>query len=252
MFRADVPKAANVINVYAETGKDGIEAVSRVLQQLPGELRDDYALLLESKRMELEKRKMLLRSEIMDFRFMKEDLELMAASKKAEINFFRDQKKTFLKALSLMKARERELVGDITAARRGTEILGLEGEPHAGHNPKEKHTELERALLASNLQQNITLVSQLQEQLNELRIRMTEVSRSIIDLERLTQNNRVEVERNNIKRINVYETRLQQKTGDMEKLEKRVQGLKAIEVLSEPSATKRPVQKEWKRILGFP
>lgn len=256
-LNAEIPKGMNSLNVSLEMDKANKEYGPKILDSLIKELQEDYNLIIEREKIKIFKKSKLLKNDIFELNVQKEDL-------KTDINKIMNENQYLIgeivsqrEVITLLREREKSLMKDILNAHENSKRLVLEREFFLKEYSNNNKQDFNIILNTTTIQQNISLSNEMQNNLENIQMKIGEAKRNIRNIESIIGNNKLENERIGLGKIKKIEAQVAFKNQELQDMEESISYIKNVKMRSNPTITVKSLESERKKtvitygMLGF-
>lgn len=247
-FSVDVPKNSNLIKISKETTFDNIDLSFKCLLLLVQELQNDYQMNIERRISDLEKQKKIYENDITEILIKKKDFDTQISQARNDVKEMDDKIKSLQHSLAVLKSRETELLEDISQAHSNTEKLILERNKFI-EKQSDRGLDLSSILYTTTIQQNMSFVNDLQSQLQDLRMKISEMMLEINTISGSKARYEIQIRQLELQKTEQQDMLVEGKNIELFGLERKKLYIQNIKIVGKPFVTAAPIKPDRRMIV---
>jgi uncharacterized protein involved in exopolysaccharide biosynthesis len=242
VFKANIPRNANVLVVSSEFQANKTDFGLRVSHQLLSELQNDYAREVRRKKDEYQKQILMKKNQISEIEVQRKDLDQQIGIKQGLSREKREQIKLIISKCSICERRESDLLNDLKEVKGNTQRITSQRDQILKQTSVNNENGIADLLYSTTIQQNMAFFNELKNQIDLSRIERENYKSNIKDLEKDINENELEVERLKLKQTGELKSKIDAIGIELEDLQNKISQIQNIKTISEPTVSSHPVK----------
>jgi capsular polysaccharide biosynthesis protein len=239
-FKVANPKNTILITISSEWEQNQIAIGKKVFRQLLTELSHDYKKVIQAKEEDIDKQIMAKQNQLAKLELERKDIDKQILLGLKEIQKKKDRIRLQETILKNMKARESELIREVNQAKNNIERIEQQRDKILEAKSSEDNISL--LFYFATVQQNVTCLNQLNNELHYLRTKQEKAEAERERLNNDVDDINTEIERLKAREIGKIQTEIDEINKKIEGLNRNKNFIEDIKLISEPKASISPIK----------
>ncbi|MDT8273900.1 MAG: Wzz/FepE/Etk N-terminal domain-containing protein [Desulfomonilia bacterium] len=241
-FSTDIAANSTIIKVSYDVEADQIPQGIAILNRLVDELRADYEDEISRRKDALAKDVLMKQNQVQQLDIRRRDMEKQIAIKGKTITEKHAQIAIKQEAIRIYEQREKDLLQELKEVKDNTDAITRQRDAFLGESSTSGGSGLTELLYSTTIQQNVAFFNELRNQISDVKMRREQALAAIRTMEKEIGEILLEIERAMLEKDEQIQSQIDAIAIEIASLENQIATMRNLRMISEPSATTRPVK----------